>query len=973
MNQSTTTTDLLYRLWGKTNERSKKKDGENWEWRMHPAICHMVDVGYVAETWLTMNPHLLARFHSFAPEIEPDLLKSIIVTIVALHDLGKIHRSFQSKSDNGWEVGYGTTAVERDPQSTGFDHGRATGIIMRELFAREFKTWRTWRKAFDVAAGHHGTLYLSSQLENNNAKTFKEYYDERPFILQAIHELSSLFGMSSEIPKAPKNNAFHMLLAGFTAACDWLGSDSTIYDYYDSETKPLLKYEDLEKYLGHLRNERVGQRQLQNAGLIPGIRRAPYSYQDLFSIFSKYPLRPLQEASLSIPFGKDSGSEVVVVEAPMGMGKTEIALYLAAQAIGAGHADGIYFALPTQASSNALFNRIVEFAQAICEDESQLSVVLAHGGSRYDNRYQDMRRRTYAMQRQYQETVSRIGNYQDDYSPPSELIVTDWLQPSKQALLGAVGVGTIDQALLGSIRVKHAFVRLFALANKVVLCDEIHAYDIYQDSLVKHLLRWLSALGVKVIMLSATLPQSLRRGLMQPFGYSSDQEELKKPEDDPYPQILHCKDGILAEPYTIQSEANLPEESRAIKIVPMQVLNEERTSAGVARALSLVREGGSIAWLRNTVKEAIEAWHLIIEQLKSTGRNDIEVRLIHSRFLRPDRNQIEESLVEVLGPPNEKRQRPTKMIVIATQVIEQSVDIDFDAMISDLAPIDLLLQRLGRMWRHQRPLEIRQGHTSPVLTVLMPTDDELYEMQMGSSAYVYDAEILTRTALLVREHPEWLMPLDCRRLVAFLYDHEERWTAEAQKVSPDKLESIRSRRLAEEKAAEGNAKQILMPGPTDRLEMETARKDDDQGNRIMLTTRRGHGGGTVVLLEERSEGLCFLGKPEVNATQLPNAEAYPELVKFDEAILLSSISFPWWGALEPPEYEHPEMSALNQWWRDRKPFDNKIFLLLDSEGKTEHPQFTASYHRTPEGTPLEGLTIEKRKKLTENEIDYSEV
>ena len=292
-----------------------------------------------------------------------------------------------------------------------------------------------------------------------------------------------------------------------------------------------------------MRNDEVADNQLRQAGLLPGVQRTDYTYQDLFSILKKFPLRPLQQVSQDIPFGNDPGSEVVIVEAPMGMGKTEIALYLAARAIGAGHADGLYFALPTQASSNALFNRISEFADTIRDTDqaSQLSLVLAHGGSRFDKRYQGMREKTYGRRQRLQEAASTIGAYRDEVSPPSELIVTDWLQSSKQALLGSIGVGTIDQALLGSIRVKHAFVRLFALANKVVVFDEIHAYDIYMNRLIRHLLTWLNALGVKVVMLSATLPKGLRDSLIEPFRSDGNSPEVSTtlPEEDPYTQIIN--------------------------------------------------------------------------------------------------------------------------------------------------------------------------------------------------------------------------------------------------------------------------------------------------------------------------------------------------------------------------------------------------------------------------------------------------
>lgn len=966
--------DLLYKLWGKTNERDKEKK-EDWRWRMHPAICHMVDVGYVAEAWLLADPGLLDRFALLAPGIDRDALRHIIVTIVALHDLGKLHLSFQSKSEKGWEAGYGgykPVKFDRDTGCRGFDHGRATGIIMREVVRKERKQWKSWRKAFDMAAGHHGKLYTESRLAPADFNSTLPYEKEYPFIIECIEALEKLFRMPQEVQRAPKGAAFYMLLAGFTAVCDWFGSDSTIYRYAESKGLPMECFDDIERYLNLLRedNHRTAREQLREAGLLGSFKREEFTYQSLFEFLRENPLRPLQSVSRSIPFGESPGSEIVVVEAPMGMGKTEIALYFAARAIGAGNADGVYFALPTQASSNALFGRITGFAEAVRDPADQISVVLAHGGSRFAKKYQELQRRTYQRRKAYQKAVADIGNYRDETAPPSEIVATAWLEKSKQSLLASVGVGTIDQAMLGAICAKHAFVRLFALANKVVVFDEIHAFDGFMNRVIFHLLEWLNALGAKVVLLSATLPRNLRNRLLASYGCPPP-ETGTAPENDPYPQILYGRGGVISSPFIVDPSEDTGTRKLDILIRKLEAPLLERTLKGVEIAVDLARSGGCIAWIRNTVKEAQSAWREIRTKLETEGITDVDVRLIHARFTRTDRNGIEEELVEVLGP-NAKETRPKKMIVIATQVIEQSVDIDFDAMVSDLAPIDLLLQRLGRMWRHERPLSSRQGHTEPVLYVLAPEAEELSAMKFGSSAYVYDPEILSRTGTLTVDGDTWNMPDSCRTLVAQLYDRDEsEWSAEAQKVDSAALEKIRTKRKEKQRIAHDKAQNILMPAPdSDELEMWDAFNDDDKGERIELTTRLGGASAVVVLLHRQNGRIQFTGK-ELPIAPLPDKEAFGALIDFDEAITLSSVSFPWWSALERPEFDAPELAALDAWWRDRRPYDNKAFLLLDDEGQGEHPQFYARYTRE------EGLVIESKREMKpsadENEIDYSVV
>lgn len=978
-------TDLLYRLWGKTNER--EKGGKDASWSYHPAICHMVDVGYVAEVWLETSPTILDRFCTLAPGIDRDELKRIIVTIAALHDLGKVHRRFQAKSEKGWMAGYGAEGTERIADHAGFDHGLATAHIMRDLMRGPMKGWSSWRNAIEAVAAHHGRFYSNNDLDSGRAASaFGLNNIDRPSALAGVNMISRLFQLPEPLPAAPACAAFNMLLAGFVSVSDWFGSNSEVFTFARISSEG-----DACAYLEQLRREGRAESQLRDAGLIGAFRRDDLGYGDIFSFLDhEEKLRPMQRLSRELSFGVESGPEMAIVEAPMGMGKTEIALYLAAQAIRHGNAEGLYFALPTQASSNALFDRIYSFTERIKRQDAPIGLAVAHGGKRYFGKYQALRQKTWKeSQAGPQRVVEQLeraradrGPYRDTVAPPSEVIAPDWLQSSKRTLLASMGIGTIDQAMLGAITVRHAFVRLFALSGKVVVFDEIHAYDSYMNVVIEHLLRWLHALGAKVILLSATLPRGLRSSFLSTFAPSATEPPIDQnantadnPEGDPYPQMLHLTADnrlVMLSP----KEGHSPSDSVPTRIELHQVDNDSRTLDGVRLALDLAANGGCIAWIRNTVREAQEAWGMIMERIRGVEPADQpSIALLHARFTRNDRSKIEQVLVEILGKDG-GADRPRRMIVIATQVIEQSIDIDFDAMISDLAPVDLLLQRSGRLWRHERPNEQRHRHTEPVLHILAPDEEQVREMDFGSSSYVYDDEVLARSLWLLQHDSTWTMPASCRRLVAGLYDHPAtEWTADRLGVAPENLNASRHKQQRLLDDMKGTARRILMPAPSARsLTMLNAFNDDDRGDSVALTTRYGGASATLVLLQRRSGRLACVGGDEPLPDPLPNAESIGKALKVDEAVILSAVSFPWYGELRRQTSEDEDVAALDTWWRDRHPYDNKQFVLLDDNHVFDHPQFAGRYRRDGSGNAVEGLVIERQRNAEQSDtISYEDL
>ena len=510
--------DLLYRLWAKTTDRETDRDGQPVPWARHPLPCHLLDVGLVAEAWLEADPHLLARLAALWPHVPPADVRRLLVHAAAAHDLGKADARFQAKSARGWAHGYGASWRTGQPNGKGFDHGRATGCLYAAFAEDAFDGGAEWgipgagdglAAVMQVAAGHHGSLYAASQIDHRDAPAGSDA--EGAAIRDALALLADAFGPVPHLPDRPPPG-FLMLAAGLVSVADWLGSDSTFFPFAPDVTTraDALGYAARLREATAARDERVGAHAaLRAAGLVGAFDRTPRSFEDTFGF---PPRAGFQEAAVGVGFGEAPGSEIAVVEAPMGLGKTEIALALAAQAVRTGTASGVYVALPTQASSNALFGRVERFADRLRAPDAEMALTLAHGARHFHRDFRAMLVRT------RRTAWERTSGGADEASVPAETTAPAWLQSSKRSLLAPVGLGTVDQAMLAAMSVRHGFVRLFALAGKVVVLDEIHAYDVYMQTILAHLLRWLAALGCKVVLLSATLPQSGRRALLDAFG-----------------------------------------------------------------------------------------------------------------------------------------------------------------------------------------------------------------------------------------------------------------------------------------------------------------------------------------------------------------------------------------------------------------------------------------------------------------------
>jgi len=437
------------------------------------------------------------------------------------------------------------------------------------------------------------------------------------------------------------------------------------------------------------------------------------------------------------------GPQLFLIEDLTGSGKTEAAIVLTHRLMAEGNATGLYFALPTMATANAMFDRISSMYKGLFPEGASPSLVLAHSAP-----YIRELRSLLVPERQSHEVYAP-----DEPSISSE--ANSWLADNrKKALLAQVGIGTVDQALLAVLQVRHNSLRLLGLHRHVLIVDEVHAYDTYMTSLLERLLEFHAALGGSAILMSATLPLRLRERLIAAFGRGCNSESAS-PSATNYP-LLTAVDASRTQ------EVGVPARQGTSRHLRTVLLNDEQ--AVIQSIGSAVNAGRCVCWIRNSVQDAIETYGKLRESLPAD-----RLVLFHARFAMGDRIKIEERILRDFGPRSTQDQRRGK-VVVATQVVEQSLDLDFDELVTDLAPIDLIIQRAGRLHRHARP-----SRGEPTLHVFSPEWNEAPDGKWVSSA-------LPRTALVYPDHGQlWLtmrvlrergaieLPKDAREVVESVF------------------------------------------------------------------------------------------------------------------------------------------------------------------------------------------------------------
>ncbi|WP_458078703.1 CRISPR-associated helicase Cas3' [Streptomyces sp. EMB26] len=494
---------------------------------------------------------------------------------------------------------------------------------------------------------------------------------------------------------------------------------------------------------------------------------------------------------------------LMIVEAPMGEGKTEAALAVAEIFAARSGAGGVFFALPTMATSNAMFPRLLDWLNRLPGVAgSPHSVHLAHSKAALNEEFTGlMARKGRVTAVGVDETAPASGQKPDArHRAGAELVAHTWLRGRKKAMLASFVAGTIDQLLFAGLKSRHLALRHLAVAGKVVVIDEAHAYDTYMSVYLDQVLSWLGAYRVPVVVLSATLPATRRRELVEAYaGQAGAGISWGADVPDAYPLVTAVPPGGAA-PLVRRPQASA--RSTTVHVEPLV----DDLNVLADRLENDLADGGCVLVIRNTVKRVLTTARVLRNRFGTEN-----VTVAHSCFVDLDRADKDSTLLDLFGSPERTDARPSgPHIVVASQVAEQSLDVDFDLLVSDLCPVDLLLQRMGRLHRHRRghdqerrPPRLRTARclvTGVDWTAAVPAP-------VRGSVAVYGRYALLRAAAVLRPHLDGVtrrpvqLPTDISPLVQSAYGEGPVGPEDWQKVMKDAAEQFERHRSDQAKRA----------------------------------------------------------------------------------------------------------------------------------------------------------------------------
>jgi len=633
---------------------------------------HCIIVGNVAKS-------LLARY---PVELREKLFPPGAALAAATHDIGKVSPTFYEKIRRACAPDLQNLApLSNINPSLESSWGGHAGVSQLTAHAMQSPSYVP-----EILGQHHG---FAPAVTGRRAmdETFggPGWQAERVRLVMVLMEsLGETWPEVSSIAQA-------RILAGLTSVADWIGSGQYFEDPENDWADSIGKA-------------------LDAAGFVPPTYNTGLSFETVFG----FDARAVQTALIE----QVTGSGLYLLEAPMGQGKTEAALFAAYQLLCTKQATGIYFALPTQLTSNKIFERFNSFLEQVLAKDCGHRSLLLHANAWLQD--------------------TEMG---EEGRPGGA-----WFNQAKRGLLAPFAVGTIDQALMAAMNVKHGFVRAFGLAGKVVILDEVHTYDAYTGTILDALIKLLRELHCTVIILSATLNHERRERLVGLPLHSTN-----------YPLITASPGSATVR------EISTP--SGTSNKIGIRIPVDERLA--VEEALRRSEQGQQVLWIENTVLAAQSRYLDIAARAREMG---VACGLLHSRYTVDDRQRIESEWINRFGKPGWRLREKQGRILVGTQVLEQSLDIDADFMVSRFAPTDMLLQRLGRLWRHEDTP--RCPHAKREAWLLAPGIGEAIEhpeRAFGESAFVYSPYVLCRSLEVWNAKVGLTLPDEIRELIESTY------------------------------------------------------------------------------------------------------------------------------------------------------------------------------------------------------------
>ncbi|GAA2689074.1 MULTISPECIES: CRISPR-associated helicase Cas3' [Actinosynnema] len=728
-----------------------------------PLQQHLDDTGAVAallvDEWL--SPQAAFRISQELPDGAAGV--SVLATWLArVHDVGKASPAFGVQvpllADRMREAGLVVNPnLRTHPQRSRASHALVGHLVVRDYLLGQLgpSSSVVAEQLASVVGSHHGVPPEMSMLQEAVDRTDLvgqgAWSQAREFFLDRASRGVDL-GRYRDVRLSQPVLA---LLTSVVILADWIASNSDLF--------PLL-----EAHEGPTGFEQAPRVELAWKKLdLPQRWRARPVGTDVDAAFrARFPAvtagaRPVQVAAVQVAAGFEQAG-LMIVEAPMGVGKTEAALLAAEELAAKSGADGVFVALPTQATTDAMFSRVRRWLDVLPGRDGSVSVTLAHGKASLNDEFAGLMR---------QQGFASSGEDDDTAAAAHQ-----WLSGRKKGVLAAFVVGTIDQVLFAGLKSRHLMLRHLALAGKVVVIDEVHAYDVHMSQYLQRVLHWLGSYGVPVVLLSATLPAERRAELVAAY----DGRSVAVRRELGYPVIV-ASGGV--EPRVLE----LPPENT---LVALDRLSDD-LDALAAYLRERLAEGGCAVVVRNTVGRVQETAARLEREF-----GEENVTITHSRFLACDRARIDRGLLRRFGPEGE---RPGLHVVVASQVVEQSLDLDFDVLVTDLAPVDLLLQRLGRLHRHDRvrpkPVE------GPRCAVVGVEDWSAAPVRaVKGSRRVYGEHLLLRSAALVTAREQVVLPSDIAPLVQSAYGPDalgpESWQVAMEEAATEAAERAAKRQRA---------------------------------------------------------------------------------------------------------------------------------------------------------------------------------
>ena len=659
---------------------------------------------------------------------ERDLQRLSVLTY--LHDCGKLHPGFQAK---GWPSEFWRQSDLHGHLREGyaiFMDGVMQCQIANSLHLDELRNWGIDLDLLSAVISHHGKPVQPSDIGRKRWKVVPEVQYDPVEASQSLGEpLPKWFPKAFEVVdrKLPDAPAFQHLFCGLVSLADWLGSDQRFF--------PMIRELDREYYPKAIQQAASA---LKQVGIDASRWRKIPSQGVVFNAIAPgLTPRPVQKL-----IGEwNTEDQLLILEAETGSGKTEAALWRFANLFTEGKVDSLYFAVPTRSAAKQLHTRVNQAIKAWLGNDAPEAVLAIPGylkvGESHGQSLPDWR-------------VRWDDNPNDEFYNLSRWAAEN----TKRYLSATIAVGTVDQAMLAGLRVGHAHLRSAALSRALLVIDEVHASDQYMSNIQKNLLNTHTARGGHALMMSATLGSKARSSWLQ-----SEQPDFHDAAAIPYPRVWSAK-----------SSKTLPGRS-TLKEVRMRLADQWAAESVSQLAINAAKSGAKVLVIRNTVKKAIETFQVVQHSApdclwRVNGVNTLH----HSRFASEDRVLLDRAVEQKLSP---KRTESNGCIIIGTQTLEQSLDIDADFLISDLCPIDVLLQRIGRLHRHhvRRPI----SWDKPQCVVMPPKRDLTYlltpsfdnglgMLKNGGGVYT-NLHACELTMQMIEQHPIWVIPEMNRFLV----------------------------------------------------------------------------------------------------------------------------------------------------------------------------------------------------------------